>query len=132
MMAMVQRLDTRGFFQPQLLATLEPCHFPIVSTKAKRRHWSQPGMGLQSPRLGTLLCSLLDCLRQLGNEAHDDQMTVRYAHFAPQHQLAAVQRLCDTGAVPEEPSDAKSDTTPKQADRLKVAVSQEIPLASVA
>jgi integrase len=24
------------------------------------------------------------------------QMTVRYAHLAPQHQLAAVQRLCDT------------------------------------
>jgi len=25
------------------------------------------------------------------------QMTVRYAHLAPQHRLAAVQRLCDTG-----------------------------------
>jgi site-specific recombinase XerD len=27
------------------------------------------------------------------------QMTVRYAHLAPQHRLAAVQRLCDTEAV---------------------------------
>ena len=27
------------------------------------------------------------------------QMTVRYAHLAPQHQLAAVQRLCDTGTM---------------------------------
>jgi site-specific recombinase XerD len=26
------------------------------------------------------------------------QMTVRYAHLAPKHQLAAVQRLCDTGS----------------------------------
>jgi integrase len=26
------------------------------------------------------------------------QMTLRYAHLAPQHQLAAVQRLCDTKA----------------------------------
>jgi len=24
------------------------------------------------------------------------QVTLRYAHLAPQHQLAAVQRLCDT------------------------------------
>lgn len=27
------------------------------------------------------------------------QVTVRYAHLAPQHQLEAVQRLCDTGAA---------------------------------
>jgi hypothetical protein len=26
------------------------------------------------------------------------QMTLRYAHLAPQRQLAAVQRLCDTKA----------------------------------
>jgi integrase len=30
------------------------------------------------------------------------QMTLRYAHLAPQHQLAAVQRLCDTKALPKE------------------------------
>ncbi len=33
------------------------------------------------------------------------QMTVRYAHLAPKHQLAAVQRLCDTGAALAAPSD---------------------------
>ena len=60
------------------------------------------------------------------------QMTVRYAHLAPQHQLAAVQRLCDTEAVTEEPSDTKSDTTPKVAERLKVEISPQVPLASVA
>lgn len=27
------------------------------------------------------------------------QVTLRYAHLAPQHQLEAVQRLCDTGAA---------------------------------
>jgi site-specific recombinase XerD len=29
------------------------------------------------------------------------QMTLRYAHLAPQHQLAAVQRLCDTVVLPQ-------------------------------
>jgi site-specific recombinase XerD len=30
------------------------------------------------------------------------QMTCRYAHLAPQHRLAAVQRLCDTEMVANE------------------------------
>jgi integrase len=34
------------------------------------------------------------------------QMTLRYAHLAPQHQLAAVQRLCDTKALPDEKAGA--------------------------
>ena len=38
------------------------------------------------------------------------QMTVRYAHLAPKHQLAAVQRLCDTDAVQKAPSDTRTDT----------------------
>ncbi len=38
------------------------------------------------------------------------QMTVRYAHLAPKHQLAAVQRLCDTGAALAAPSDTRTDT----------------------
>ncbi len=29
------------------------------------------------------------------------QMTVRYAHLAPQHLLAAVQKLCNTGSAPQ-------------------------------
>ena len=47
------------------------------------------------------------------------QMTVRYAHLAPQHRLAAVQRLCDTEAVQKTASDTRTDTgsrvTPKTA-----------------
>lgn len=39
------------------------------------------------------------------------QMTVRYAHLAPQHQLEAVQRLCETGtASQEKATDTQSDT----------------------
>jgi integrase len=38
------------------------------------------------------------------------QMTVRYAHLAPKHQLAAVQRLCDTSAAQAAPSDTRTDT----------------------
>ena len=40
------------------------------------------------------------------------QMTVRYAHLAPKHQLAAVQRLCDTSAAQAAPSDTRTDTGP--------------------
>jgi integrase len=39
------------------------------------------------------------------------QMTVRYAHLAPKHQLAAVQRLCDTGTAYVAPSDTRTDTS---------------------
>jgi integrase len=38
------------------------------------------------------------------------QMTVRYAHLAPQHRLAAVQRLCDTETVQKAASDTRTDT----------------------
>jgi hypothetical protein len=38
------------------------------------------------------------------------QMTVRYAHLAPQHRLAAVQRLCDTEATQKTASDTRTDT----------------------
>src|SRR5215471_6851755 len=39
------------------------------------------------------------------------QMTVRYAHLAPQHRLAAVQRLCDTGLGQKTSSDTITDTS---------------------
>lgn len=40
------------------------------------------------------------------------QMTLRYAHLAPQHQLAAVQRLCDTMTrTEEEPGTAQNGAT---------------------
>jgi site-specific recombinase XerD len=42
------------------------------------------------------------------------QMTVRYAHLAPKHQLAAVERLCDTGAAQNEPTDTKTSTSPSE------------------
>jgi site-specific recombinase XerD len=41
------------------------------------------------------------------------QMTVRYAHLAPKHQLAAVERLCDTGAAQNEATDTRTSTTQK-------------------
>ncbi len=38
------------------------------------------------------------------------QVTLRYAHLAPQHQLQAVQRLCDTDFAPNGPTDTRTDT----------------------
>jgi Phage integrase family len=38
------------------------------------------------------------------------QMTVRYAHLAPEHRLAAVQRLCNTEGVHKQATDTRSDT----------------------
>ncbi len=38
-------------------------------------------------------------------------MTVRYAHLAPQHQLAAVQRLCDTEGAQSRPTDTRTSTS---------------------
>jgi len=38
------------------------------------------------------------------------QVTLRYAHLAPQHQVEAVQRLCDTGNALSEPTDTRTDT----------------------
>src|ERR1035438_165921 len=38
------------------------------------------------------------------------QVTLRYAHLAPQHQLEAVQRLCDTGAAQNGATDTRTST----------------------
>jgi site-specific recombinase XerD len=38
-------------------------------------------------------------------------MTVRYAHLAPKHQLAAVNRLCETGKAQKAPTDPKTSTS---------------------
>jgi Phage integrase family len=43
-------------------------------------------------------------------------MTMRYAHLAPQHQLAAVQRLCDTGAAQKSLTDTKTSTSAESTD----------------
>jgi len=37
------------------------------------------------------------------------QMTVRYAHLAPHHCLAAAQKLCDTEPVQNRTSDTRTD-----------------------
>jgi len=61
------------------------------------------------------------------------QMTVRYAHLAPQHRLAAVQRLCDTEAVQKAASDTRTDTWLRDALAPQPAsVSQAIELLVVA
>jgi site-specific recombinase XerD len=38
------------------------------------------------------------------------QMTVRYAHLTPEHQLAAVERLCPAGIALVSPTDTRTDT----------------------
>lgn len=57
------------------------------------------------------------------------QMTRGYAHLAPQHQLAAVQRLCDTKPQPEEPGAAQNratDTRTSTDDSGAAKVSREV------
>jgi site-specific recombinase XerD len=41
------------------------------------------------------------------------QMTCRYAHLAPEHQLAAVERLCETDDAQEMATDTRSSTEPE-------------------
>ena len=38
------------------------------------------------------------------------QVTLRYAHLAPQHQLEAVQRLCDTNGAQSGATDTRTST----------------------
>ena len=55
------------------------------------------------------------------------QMTLRYAHLAPQHQLAAVQRLCDTnepGAVQNGATDTRTSTSGFKAAKDSMEVLQ--------
>jgi hypothetical protein len=42
------------------------------------------------------------------------QVTMRYAHLAPAHQLEAVQRLCNTGSVRSGATDPRTDTMPPE------------------
>lgn len=48
------------------------------------------------------------------------QMTMRYAHLAPVHQLDAVQRLCDTGVGQSGATDTTTDTSPFESPSSKV------------
>ena len=55
------------------------------------------------------------------------QMRCRYAHLAPEHQLAAVEQLCETEGALGEPSDTRSDTTDSErSNRAGVEVKQPI------
>ena len=60
------------------------------------------------------------------------QMTVSYAHLAPQHRLAAVQRLCDTDAVQTATSDTRSDTTLGDLTNAIPVGDAQLPVSSVA
>lgn len=42
------------------------------------------------------------------------QMVMRYAHLSQSHEMAAVERLCNTGQGNEKPSDTRGDTSTKQ------------------
>ncbi len=64
------------------------------------------------------------------------QMTVRYAHLAPQHKLAAVERLCEPveaepnqDAAPEAPTDTRTSAS---ASESVLDQSAEVPLVIAA
>ena len=49
------------------------------------------------------------------------QVTMRYAHLAPAHQLEAVQRLCNTGSARSRATDTRTDTKPLELLRMTEA-----------
>ena len=59
------------------------------------------------------------------------QMTVRYAHLAPQHRLAAVQRLCDTEAMQKTASDTRADTGSRVTPKTARPVSAQVIVSAV-
>ena len=59
------------------------------------------------------------------------QMTVRYAHLAPHHRLAAVQRLCDTEAVQKTASDTRTDTGSRVTPKTARPVSAQVIVSAV-
>jgi hypothetical protein len=42
------------------------------------------------------------------------QMVMRYAHLSQSHELAAVERLCNTGQGNEKRSDTRSDISTRE------------------
>jgi integrase len=52
------------------------------------------------------------------------QITMRYAHLAPTHQLAAVESLCDTGAAQTGATDTKTNTRQLEQARPLTATHQ--------
>jgi hypothetical protein len=47
------------------------------------------------------------------------QMTCRYAHLAPEHQLALVEKLCETEQVQEELTSTRTGTSTKHEENCK-------------
>ena len=54
------------------------------------------------------------------------QMTVRYAHLAPQHRLAAVQRLCHTEAALKGLSDTRTDAATQNQPQMGEWIDPEV------
>lgn len=50
------------------------------------------------------------------------QMTVRYAHLAPEHQMAAVEKLCPSGMSLVSPTDTRTSTSQISADEASRGV----------
>jgi hypothetical protein len=50
------------------------------------------------------------------------QMTERYSHLAPQHQLEAVQRLCDTRSALARATGTRSGTKLRTVKHMQSAV----------
>ena len=46
------------------------------------------------------------------------QMVVRYTHLSQSHELAAVERLCETVVSVEKRSDTRSDTSMEEVKRV--------------
>jgi site-specific recombinase XerD len=88
----------------------------------KGRHWFEPAIKEAGIRDFTWHClrhtfasrlvmagvDLRTAQQLMGHKSI--QMTVRYAHLAPEHQMAAVERLCAASAPLIGPTDTRTDT----------------------
>jgi site-specific recombinase XerD len=88
----------------------------------KPRHWFEPAVGAAgigdftwhclrhtfASRLVMAGVDLRTVQQLMGHKTI--QMTVRYAHLGPEHQLAAVERLCEGEATLDRPTDTKTST----------------------
>jgi len=71
-----------------------------------------PWHDLRCPYASRLAVAWVDIRTVQELMGHNDiQVTLRYAHLLPQHQLEAVQRLCNTGVARNEPTDTKTSTS---------------------
>ena len=90
----------------------------------KGRHWFEPAIreaGVKNFSWHCLRHTFASRLVMAGVDLRTVQqlmghksisMTVRYAHLAPEHQMAAVERLCPAPGALEAPTDTRTDTEP--------------------